>query len=339
MRRPLGSLEFRYRIPPVASISTARGSIDSSQLGVTLMHEHIFVIDADVWLNYPSEWESEEKQIANAVARLNDLKTRGVDSIVDLTVVGLGRFIPRIAKVARQTPLNIIFATGIYTYRDAPFFFHLRVPQPGAVDIMTEMFVRDIEKGVGETGLCAGVLKCATDEHGVTKDIERILRSVAQAHRQTGVPISTHTFARGKVGLDQQRIFREEGVDLTRVVIGHCGDATDLNYLEQLVGAGSYIGMDRFGIDTILPFEERVNTVAEMCKRGHAKSMVLSHDANCFFHWLPRDQVAAALPRWSYKHIHDDVIPALKQKGVTDEQIRTMLVENPRRYFEKQGAY
>jgi phosphotriesterase-related protein len=303
------------------------------------MHEHIFIIDADVWLNYPSEWGSEEKQIANAVARLNDLKSRGVDSIVDLTVVGLGRFIPRIAKVAEQTQLNIIFATGIYTYRDAPFFFRLRVPPPGTVDIMTEMFVRDVQQGVGDTGLRAGILKCATDEHGVTKDIERILRAIAQAHRQTGVPISTHTFARGKVGLNQQQIFCQEGVDLTRVVIGHCGDSTDLDYLEQLIGAGSYIGMDRFGIDTVLPFEERVNTVAHMCKRGHAKSMVLSHDAHCFFHWLPRDQVAAALPRWSYKHIHNDVIPALKQRGVTDEQIHTMLVENPRKLFEKQGAY
>jgi phosphotriesterase-related protein len=303
------------------------------------MHEHIFVIDADVWLNYPSEWESEEKQISNAVERLNELKSRGVDSIVDLTVVGLGRFIPRIAKVAERTRLNIIFATGIYTYRDAPFFFHLRVPAPGTVDIMTEMFVGDIEKGVGDTGLRAGILKCATDEYGVTKDVERILRAVAQAHRQTGVPISTHTFAPAKVGLDQQRIFREEGVDLSRVVVGHCGDTTDLDYLEQLIGAGSYIGMDRFGLETILSFDERLNTVAQMCRRGHARSMVLSHDTNCFLHWVPRDLVTTSLPRWHYRHIHDDVIPALKQKGVTDEQIHTMLVENPRKYFEKQGAY
>ena len=140
--------------------------------------------------------------------------------------------------------------------------------------------------------------------------------------------------------MDQQRIFREEGVDLGRVVIGHCGDSTDLDYLEERVGAGSYIGMDRFGIDTILAFEDRVNTVAEMCKRGHAKSMVLSHDANCFFHLgAPRDEVASALPRWGYKHIHDDVIPALKERGGIDEQIDTMLVENPRKYFENQGAY
>lgn len=302
------------------------------------MHEHIFIIDPDVWLNYPSEWESEEKQVANAVARLNDLKARGVDSIVDLTVVGLGRFIPRIAKVAQKTQLNIIFATGIYTYRDAPFFFRLRVPPPGTVDIMTEMFIRDIQNGVSDTGLRAGILKCATDEHGVTKDIERILRAVAQAHRQTGVPISTHTHAHGKVGLDQQRIFREEGVDLARVVIGHCGDSTDLDYLEQLVGAGSYIGMDRFGVDTILPFEDRVNTVAQMCKRGHAKSMVLSHDAACHIDWVDDAIRPVFLPDWHYAHIHQHVLPALREGGVTEEQIDDMLVGNPRRYFEAAGA-
>jgi len=97
--------------------------------------------------------------------------------------------------------------------------------------------------------------------------------------------------------------------------------------------------MDRFGIDSILSFEDRVNTVARMCERGHAGKMVLSHDAACFNHWLPERQLPAALPRWHYLHIHNDVIPALKRSGVTDAQIRTMLVDNPRRIFERQGAY
>jgi phosphotriesterase-related protein len=141
------------------------------------------------------------------------------------------------------------------------------------------------------------------------------------------------------VGLDQQRIFREEGVDLSRVVIGHSGDTTDLAYLEELVGNGSYIGMDRFGIDTILSFEDRVQTVASMCQRGHAGKMVLSHDAACYNHWLPERPLPTILPRWNYLHIHNDVIPALKQKGVTDGQLETMLVANPRRIFEQQGAY
>jgi len=204
---------------------------------------------------------------------------------------------------------------------------------------MTEMFVRDIKEGIAGTGVRAGILKCATDEPGVTKDVERILRAVAQAHRRTGVPISTHAYARKRVGLEQQRIFREEGVDLSRVIIGHSGDTTDLAYLAELIANGSYIGMDRFGIDNILPFEDRVTTVAEMCKRGHAGKMVLSHDAACYNHWLPERALPAMLSRWHYLHIHNDVLPALRGKGVSDQQLQAMLVENPHRIFDQQNAY
>ena len=148
-------------------------------------------------------------------------------------------------------------------------------------EIMTDMFVGDITDGIADTDIKAAILKCATDEPGVTPGVERVLRAVAQAHRQTGVPISTHTHAATRRGLEQQRIFTEEGVDLSRVVIGHCGDTTDIGYLEELIDNGSYIGMDRFGLDMFLYTEERVNTVATMCERGHADKMVLSHDASC----------------------------------------------------------
>ena len=305
------------------------------------MHEHVFVLDAEILQNYPEEWGDEEKRVSDAVDRLNELKSKGVDTIVDLTVIGLGRCIPRIRRVAERTKINIIVATGIYTYRDAPLYFEFRGPgMPlGGPEPMVDMFVRDITEGVGGTGIRAGILKCATDKFGVTRDVERILRATAQAHRRTGVPISTHTHARKRVGLDQQRIFREEGVDLSRVVIGHSGDTTDLDYLEELAANGSYIGMDRFGVDTILSFDDRVKTVAEMCRRGYAGKMVLSHDAACFNHWLPERSMPVILPRWNYLHIYNDVIPALRQKGVTEEQLRTMLAENPRKIFATQGGY
>ena len=325
----------------MAQIQTVNGALDTAQLGTTLMHEHVFVLDTEIVQNYPEEWGDEDKRVSDAIARLIELKSRGVDTIVDLTVIGLGRYIPRIKQIAQQTRINIVVATGIYTYHDAPLYFHFRGPGTvlGGPELIVDMFVRDITEGIAGTGIKAGILKCATDEPGVTKDVERILRATAQAHRKTGVPISTHTHAGKRVGLDQQRIFREEGVDLGRVVIGHSGDTTDIGYLEELTGNGSYIGMDRFGIDTILPFEDRVNTVAEMCRRGHAGKMVLSHDAACYNHWLPERPLPQILPRWHYLHIHNDVIPALKKQGVTDGQLRTMLVDNPRRIFERQGAY
>ena len=322
-------------------INTVRGPIDTASLGVTLMHEHVFVLSTEIMQNYPEGWGDEEKRVSDAIARLNELKARGVDSIVDLTVIGLGRYIPRIERIARETDLQIIVATGVYTYNDVPMYFHFQGPgtELGGPEFMSDMFVRDITEGIAGTSVKAAILKCATDQQGVTPGVERVLRAVAHAHRHTGVPISTHTHAHTERGLEQQHIFEEEGVDLSRVVIGHSGDTTDIDYLEKLLARGSYIGMDRFGIDVLLPFEDRVNTVARMCERGHAGKMVLSQDAACFNDWLPEAALPVVLPNWHYLHIHNDVIPALKARGVTDEQLHTMLVENPRKIFERQGAY
>jgi phosphotriesterase-related protein len=325
----------------VPFLNTARGAVDVADLGVTLMHEHVFIMTTEIMENYPEGWGDGAKREADAIARLNELASRGVDTIVDLTVVGLGRYIPRIARIAAATELNIVVATGLYTYDDVPMYFHYRGPGAplGGPEPMVDMFVRDIEHGIADTGVKAAILKCATDEPGVTPGVERVLRAVAQAHRQTGVPISTHTHAATGRGLEQQRIFAEEGVDLTRVVIGHSGDTTDIAYLEELIAEGSYLGMDRFGVDAILGFEDRVNTVATMCERGHADRMVLSHDASCYFDALPEATLPVALPNWHYLHIHDDVLPALRRRGVTEEQLTTMLVDNPRTIFAIRGGY
>jgi phosphotriesterase-related protein len=323
------------------TIQTVRGPVDTAGLGRVLMHEHVFVLSPEIMTNYPEGWDEQER-IDDAIARLRDLKAEGIDTIVDLTVIGLGRYIPRIQQINEQVEINIVAATGLYTYNDVPHYFHFR--GPGTIlegpELMADMFVRDVREGIADTDVKAAILKCATDEPGVTPGVERVLRAVAQAHRETGVPISTHTHAPTRRGLEQQRIFESEGVDLTRVVVGHSGDTTDLDYLEELMANGSYIGMDRFGLDVLLPFEDRVNTVAALCERGHADQMVLSHDATCFIDWLPQEQLPVLMPNWHYLHITRDVVPALKERGVSDEQIDTMLVDNPRQIFERPvGAY
>lgn len=316
-------------------VATVRGPVPAGGLGVTLMHEHVFVLSPEIMANYPEGWGDEQAREDDAVEKLNALKSIGVDTIVDPTVIGLGRYIPRIARIAQRTELQIIVATGVYTYNDVPMFFHFT--GPGTVlngpETMVDLFIRDITEGIAGTGVKAAILKCATDEPGVTPGVERVLRAVAAAHRATGVPITTHTHAHSRRGLDQQRIFAEEGVDLSRVIIGHSGDTTDLDYLEELIAAGSYIGMDRFGVDNVLSFDDRVDTVAKMCARGHAGRMVLAHDASCYIDWLPEEALPMVLPNWHYLHIHNDVLPALRERGVTEEQITTMLVDNPRTIF------
>ena len=322
-------------------VQTVRGAVATADLGVTLMHEHVFVLSPEIIANYPEGWGDEAARERDAVEKLNALKAIGVDTIVDPTVIGLGRYIPRIQRVAEQTDLRIVVATGVYTYNDVPMYFHFSGPGTAlnGPEPMVDMFVRDITEGIAGTGVRASILKCATDQPGLTPGVERVLRAVARAHRATGVPITTHTHAHTRRGLEQQRVFAEEGVDLSRVIIGHSGDTTDLGYLEELVAAGSYLGMDRFGVDNILSFDDRVDTVARMCERGHAERMVLAHDASCYIDWLPEEALPVILPNWHYLHIHNDVLPALRARGVTEEQITAMLVDNPRRIFSTGGAY
>jgi phosphotriesterase-related protein len=318
----------------MAPVSTVRGPVDGGILGSTLMHEHVFVLSPEIEKT-AAEWD-EEGARAIAVQRLRELKDHGVDTIVDLTVIGLGRYTPRIVAVAEQVPdINIVAATGVYTYNEVPMFFHFRGPGTllGGPEPMTELFVREIRDGIGDTGVRAGILKCATDTAGITPGVERVLRAVARAHRETGTPITTHTPTPPQPwGLEQQRILADEGVDLAQVVIGHSGGTLDTAYHEAVLANGSYLGFDHFGIGTI-PLDQRVESVRLLCERGFADRIVLSHDAMCHVDWFP-PEVAGAWKDWRWTHIPDDVLPAMRHAGISETDITTMMVDNPRRILE-----
>jgi phosphotriesterase-related protein len=249
--------------------------------------------------------------------------------------------VPRIEKIAAQVDVNIVLATGVYTYDTVPFYFHHKGPAlgPDFPEPMIDMFVRDITVGIPGTTSRAAFLKCAIDHFGLTPDVERIMRAVAKAHRQTGAPITVHTHPESRTGLEVHRVMSEEGVDPARVVLGHSGDSTDADHLAELADFGYILGMDRFGIDVSSPFEARVGIVAELAQRGYADRMVLSQDAACYIDWIDQELKPAVLPNWHFLHIENDVLPALRKQGVTDEQIDQMLVDNPRRYFENVAAY
>ncbi|WP_327583422.1 phosphotriesterase-related protein [Nonomuraea sp. NBC_00507] len=314
---------------------TVRGPV--ADLGATLMHEHVFGLSPEIlwnWPDIPEGWDLETRA-REAAGKLEALKAEGIDTIVDLTVVGLGRHIPSVQRVAELTSVNIVAATGLYTYDALPPYFGNRGPGSlfGGPDRLAEFFVRDIVEGIGRTGVKAAMLKCASDHLGMTKGCERVFRAVAEAHLETGAPITTHSHSASEGGLEQQRLLGSLGVDLGRVVIGHAGDSTDVAYLEELVANGSYLGMDRFGIETISSFEDRVSVVAAMCERGHAGKMVLGHDSYCFNDRFDADVVRQRHPNYHLLHISRDVVPELRKRGVTDDQLHQMLVDNPRRIF------
>ncbi len=260
--------------------------------------------------------------------------------------MGLGRYIPRIQRIAEQVPgLNIIPATGCYTYDQVPFFFYYRVPALSAAlgtevpDPMVDMFIGDITEGIAGPGVKAAFLKCAIDHQGMIDGVARVMRAVARAHRHTGAPITVHTHPASQSGLAVKALLRdEEGVDPTRVVLGHSGDSGDVDHLSALADEGFILGMDRFGLNVDTTFEARAETVVEMCQRGYADRMVLAHDAACYLDFID-PKVLAMMTQWNFLHIYDDVLPYIRERGVTEVQINAMLVETPRRYFEHNSAY
>jgi len=318
-------------------ISTVLGPVAPGDLGVTLAHEHVFVMTADSqqqWGPHDGEWD-EETRVAEAVAKLQALVDSGVRTIVDPTVDGLGRNIPRIARINAQVPgLNILVATGIYTYTDVPAYFAHRGPAvlPELPEPMVDLFVADISKGIQGTGVKAAFLKAAIDHHGLTPGVERVLRACAKAQLQTGVPLMVHTHPGSRNGLEVQRVLSEEGVAPASVLLAHSGDTTDADHLQELAEAGFLLGMDRFGLDLELSHESRVGIVVEMCRRGFAASMVLAQDASCYIDWIQPD-LMPMLPDWNYLHVQADVVPALLHRGVTPEQVDQMLIGNPARFF------
>ena len=307
-----------------ATVSTATGPVAVTALGRTLMHEHVFTFHSDVGGDY--RWTDEEVYIDSAVDKLTRLRQAGISTLIDLTVFGLGRNVARVARIADRAKINVIVATGLYTLNELPGYFREELKASGPA-FLEDLFVREIRDGIADTGIRPAVIKCCTDRLGLTPDVETVLRSAARAQRRTGVPISTHTNPKFRTGLVQQRIFRQEGVSLDRVVIGHCDGADDLDYLEQLLEAGSYLGLDRFGNG---PDDARVATVAALCRRGYASRLVLSHDARCGGDIRPEKW----LREWRYGHIPTTVVPALLAAGIAPAELELMLVRNPRTIFE-----
>ena len=204
---------------------------------------------------------------------------------------------------------------------------------------MADLFVHDIEQGIQGTDVKAAFIKCAADEPGVTENIEKVHRAAARASVQTGAPIMAHSRPASNTGPRQVEIFLEEGVAPEKIQIAHTGDTDDLDYIEGLLDKGVYIGLDRYGLPMFLPTDNRNRTTLELLKRGHAERMFLSQDFVVALDWFPTEFmeqiVAGGLVEedWSMTLLFERVIPALKEGGMTDEQLDTMLVANPARWL------
>lgn len=319
--------------PASSLIPTLTGEVPAESLGTTLVHEHLIVSDPQLDRDLPHpEWD-EAAVMGRAEEQLRALAGLGVETIVDLTVPGLGRDVRRVAELARRTSVRILVATGWYTSEVLPHFFRLNGPGKlvDGPDPLIELFLRDIQVGIAGTDLRAAMIKVCSDRAGITEDVAHVFAAASHAQRATGVPITTHSDPSSHSGLDQQRLLASHGVELDRVVIGHSGDSTDLQYLRELADAGSYLGFDRFGMSHTGSDEDRIRMLLELLELGYQDQLLLSHDAAMFSRITPPSWRATHAPHWSMDHLHRRILPRLRKEGLDAALEKRLLVDNPRR--------
>jgi phosphotriesterase-related protein len=313
----------------MATVNSVLGPLDTSQLGFTLTHEHVFTASAGIQQTFPELFGDFNRFTEQAVATLTEAREDGIQTIIDLSTLDLGRDVRFLAEMSRRTGVNIIAATGIW--RDIPRALWFRSP-----DEIAALFVREIEQGIEGTGIRAGIIKVANDMDGVTREGEIILRAAARAAKQTGVRVSTHTYAPGRVGEQQVAIFQDEGFDMNRLYIGHSNDSTDLEYLQGLLAKGVWLGLDRH--QTSVPigpdWEGRTQTMAALIKAGHADRLMLSHDWSVLGVSRTSDPtVSRTYNPDGWLFIKRKVYPRLLELGIRQEQIDLLNNDNPRRFL------
>ncbi len=309
----------------MATVQTASGPVDEDRLGFTLSHEHIIVGSAGVRETYPFLFDMPRTH-ERVIAELSEAKAGGVDTIIDATTMDLSRDVDFVADVSRASGMQVVVATGLW--RDIPRVFWGRSP-----DFTADIFIHEIQEGIGPKLIKAGVIKVASDQEGVTPEAELVLRAAARACKATGVPITTHQWAPAQVGRRQVEILLEEGVEMSRVCIGHSADTTDVDYLEGLLKQGVYLSMDRYPTRPGMPdWRERNATVKALIERGWADRLMVGHDYAPAPYLADGSGPEAERPT-RYLFVSTTALPALRNDGVDEASIRKMTVDNPRRFL------
>jgi phosphotriesterase-related protein len=306
----------------MAHVQTVLGPIEPSALGFTLPHEHTQIA---LW-HIEGRWDywqltRDEPVILDELARFREAGGR---SLVDLTLPGVGRDPAWLRRVAEASGVHLVMGCG--WYRTAYYPPEARIDRRSVDDLVDEL-VAEIEGGVGETGVKPGIIgEIGTDKPWVSPAEERVHRAVARASRQSGLAITTHAVL-SDVGLAQLRIFEEEGADPGRVVIGHADSYPVLEHYLAIIERGANLEFDFLG----MPWERErlgearvVELVCELLGRGHGDRLFLSQD-------VCNDSQLKAFAGNGYTYLAETFLPRLRAAGVSDAEIETMTVANPRR--------
>lgn len=342
---PLTTLATGALSEPVAPrrqqgvVQTVLGPITGDRLGFTSTHEHILASSTDFMRLWPEFLGGRSRFTSVAVERMKVSKAAGIDTIVDCTTADLGRDVRLLQEVSRGSGVQIVAVTG-HWLTPTPSF-EARTP-----DELADFFTLEIERGIEDTGIKPGVIKAASGGDGMTPFQEKVFRAAARASKRTGVPVTTHSDARHRGGEQQASIFEQEKLDPGMVCIGHSDESADFAYLAGLARRGYMLGIDHLfygmssmggGTNGIPKWEERAGMVKKLIDAGLNDRMLLATDWMFGISISPTGTMDVLNERNSLGNLFNvrNTIPYLRRLGVTEEQIRTITVLNPRAFLAR----
>lgn len=315
-------------------VNTVLGPVSSANLGATLPHEHLIFAAPGYETDSTFRCDREER-LMTAIDALKKLKAAGISTFVDNTPIDMGRQVDFMADASKGSGVNIICATGLYTEHGRlsgfPTYYKFR-----RMEEIAEIYIEEITHGIGPRKIKPGVIKCATGGPKEFMENERkAFVAAARAHKAKGVPITTHTT--NGLGSEQLELLEAEGVDPRRVIIGHCCYPADMAYHLKVLKRGAFIGLDRIG--GFVSDELVAAMIIGLVSVGYGGQILISHDHVL---WRIGYTSKTLMPDWTeeeesqrrWTYIPETLLPKLKRFGVSEEAIRTITMENPRRFFE-----
>lgn len=311
-------------------IRTVLGDIAPGELGITAAHEHLycnqhlckqpkFPRKADLMMLLDTDL------VVNELAPFRQLGGRAV---IEMTVAGWGRDVAKLAEIARRANVHVVATSGYYVENCLPAF--VATADIGALEAA---LLREVTEGADGSTIRTGLLKASVSRPVIEGVEERCARAVARVQRRTGLAITTHTSGSirfqidgGNAGTLLLDLFDSEGVDPSRVIIGHCDENADVRQLAALMKRGAYVQFDVIGKSHWLLDETRIDLILELLGRGHGDRLLVSSDRN-------RISELTVTGGPGYGHVLRAFVPRLKERGVDEESLQRILVANPARIF------
>jgi phosphotriesterase-related protein len=332
-------------------VHTALGDVQAKDLGKVLVHEHLiyawpgFEHDAQApyWAHqHPATQVDRAGLLNHLVDSAKELVDLGISTIVDPCPIEMGRSPEMAAEVSERSGLNIVVATGNFMeHLGMPMYIRMR-----PVDELVDIYTQELTSGIGSTGIKAGVIKTASggvpglvgdgDTSKITPSEEKVHHAAGITAAATGAPIVCHNDERDPAGREQLAIFTEEGCPTNQVLIGHADAVADMRYYFDILDSGAFLGFDRWGGLPMAPEKLRIASFLGLTSVGYTDQLCISADAVAG--WAGRREPGIieqqdTHPDWTWSHIPKRVIPWLREAGLSDGTLDSILTDNPRRWL------